>query len=107
MNTIKLTAETEKMCGVTNTVKVIGSKWTLLVIYYLCDKTLRFGELLHSLEGISPKTLSVRLKELEKNGIVGKKIYPQIPPRVDYFLTPKGQSLKAIITAMQTWGESA
>jgi DNA-binding HxlR family transcriptional regulator len=87
------------------TLKIIGSKWTILLLHELCGGTKRFGELQKLLPGISPKTLSLRLKELEKEKLVFKKIFPEIPLRVEYTLTEKGKSLKEIILKMQKWGE--
>lgn len=95
----------EKDC-VQKTLKIIGSKWTVLILRELCDGTKRFGELEKSLPGISSKTLSLRLKQLQKNAILKKHIFPVIPPKVEYSLTEKGKSLKAIITSMHTWGET-
>ena len=94
----------EKFC-VQKTIKIIGSKWTVLILRELCHGTKRFGELEKNLEGISSKTLSLRLKELEKNKILKKKIFATIPPKVEYSLTPKGDSLKMIIQTMYEWGE--
>jgi DNA-binding HxlR family transcriptional regulator len=95
----------QSTCGVTKTMRIIGSKWTMLILRDLFDGTKRFGELQSSLTGISPKTLSVRLEELQRDGIVAKKIYPQVPPKVEYSLTAKGESLHEIIDAMRYWGE--
>lgn len=92
-------------CGVTNTMKVIGSKWTILLLHNLCEGKKRFGELQRAMEGISPKTLSQRLSELEKNGIITRKVFAEIPLHVEYTLTPKGESLKEIINTMRKWGE--
>lgn len=94
----------EKNC-VQNTLKIIGSKWTVLILRELCHGTKRFGELSKSLPGISSKTLSQRLKQLEQDKIVSKKVYAEIPPRVEYFLTPKGTSLRTIIISMHEWGQ--
>lgn len=85
--------------------KIIGSKWTIFLLRELCEGTKRFGEIEKNLPGISSKTLSVRLKELEKQGIVKKKIYPMVPLKVEYSLTPKGSALKQIILAMHQWSE--
>lgn len=94
-----------KSC-VTKTIKIIGSKWTILIIRELFDGTKRFGELQRALIGISPKTLSVRLQELEKHGIVRKKVFKEIPLHVEYSLTDRGRSLSAIIEAMREWGDT-
>jgi DNA-binding HxlR family transcriptional regulator len=94
-------------CGVAKTMRIIGSKWTMLILRDLFEGTKRFGELQKSLTGISPKTLSLRLDELERDGIITKTIYPQVPPKVEYSLTEKGKSLQNIIDAMRTWGEKS
>lgn len=96
----------DKIC-VSKTIKIIGSKWTVLILRELCEGTKRFGELQRSLEGISPKTLSLRLKELERQKIVHKKIFKEVPLHVEYSLTPRGQSLRKIIEKMREWGETA
>jgi DNA-binding HxlR family transcriptional regulator len=94
----------EKSC-VMNTLKIIGSKWTILILRDLCEGTKRFGQLQRSLNGISPKTLSLRLKQLERDGVVRKKVFAEVPLHVEYSLTPKGQSLREIINKMREWGE--
>lgn len=96
----------EKKC-VLNTLKIIGSKWTVLILRELCDGTKRFGQIQRALKGISPKTLSLRLKQLEKDEILTKKIFAEIPLHVEYSLTPKGQSLKKIIHQMHEWGKNS
>jgi DNA-binding HxlR family transcriptional regulator len=93
-------------CGVASTLKIIGSKWTILILRDLLEGKKRFGELQKSLEGVSSKTLSQRLQELEKNGILTKKIFAEIPLHVEYSLTKKGQSLSEIICKMREWGEA-
>lgn len=92
-------------CLIKETLALISSKWTLHILRELCNGTRRFGELKRSVVGISPKTLSARLQELEYQGIVAKKIYAEVPPRVEYSLTPSGESLKDIIVALFSWGE--
>lgn len=95
----------ERECGVTKALRLIGAKWTLNIIYVLCESTKRFGEIQKNLPGISPRTLSHRLQQLEIDGIVHKKIYAQVPPRVEYSLTTKGASLKEIINILDVWGQ--
>ena len=92
-------------CPVERTLQVIGSKWTLLILRDLFTGTKRFGELRRSLGPVSPKTLSQRLRELERQGLVTRTVYPEVPPRVEYSLTEKGRSLGDIIEAMRAWGE--
>ncbi len=93
-----------EFCPVTRTLDIIGGKWTLLILRDLFEGTKRFGELRKSLEGISPKTLSERLRYLEKEGIVEKKIYPEVPPKVEYSLTERGRTLRPILISMKHWG---
>lgn len=93
-------------CPVERTLRIVGGKWTLLVLRDLFTGTKRFGALLASLEGVSPKTLSDRLKELEGEGIITKTAFPEVPPRVEYALTEKGRSLWDILEAMRRWGDA-
>jgi len=77
----------------------------MLLLHNLFEGKNRFGELERALEGVSPKTLSLRLKELEKDGIIAKKIFAEVPLHVEYSLTEKGKSLKEIFSALEQWGE--
>lgn len=95
-----------KKCGVEKTLKIIGSKWTMNILHNLFSGKKRFGELQKSLMGISSKTLSLRLQELEKEKIIYKKVFAEIPLHVEYSLTAKGRSLKDIFSKMARWGES-
>ena len=91
-------------CSIEKALDVLGGKWTFLIIRDLFEGTRRFGELRQSLTGVSPKTLSARLRDLEKKNIVIRKAYATVPPTVEYSLTEKGRSLKHIIKAMKIWG---
>lgn len=92
-------------CPIAKTLDVIGTKWTFLIIRdLLIEGTLRFSDLLKSMDGISPKTLSLRLKELEERGILERKAFPEIPPRVEYTLTEKGQRLEGIFIELKRFG---
>lgn len=91
-------------CAVAKTLKVIGSKWTMLLLHNLFEGKKRFGELQRALPGISPKTLSQRLQELEQEGIITKKIYAEIPLHVEYNLTEKGKSLSNVFKSLEKWG---
>jgi DNA-binding HxlR family transcriptional regulator len=91
-------------CSIEKALDVLGGKWTFLIIRDLQGGTKRFGELRKSLVGVSPKTLSERLKELEEKGVVTRTAYATIPPAVEYALTEKGLSLQPIIKAMKLWG---
>jgi len=95
---------TDEVCPVCATAEVICGKWTILVIRDLADGHSRFGELQRSLEGISPRTLSLRLRVLEEQGIVERHTYPEVPPRVEYSLTEKGEALLPLIEDMRSYG---
>lgn len=92
-------------CGVAQTLKVIGSKWSMLIVHNIFEGKNRFGQLQRALETISPKTLSLRLSELEKEGIISKKIFAEVPLHVEYTLTKKGETLSDIFEKMDEWGQ--
>ncbi|GKU26359.1 winged helix-turn-helix transcriptional regulator [Clostridium folliculivorans] len=106
MSEIKLErGNSSDKCPIGAAIDIIGSKWTFLIIRdLLIDGTLRFGDLLRSLDGISPKTLSVRLRELEKVGLVDRMVYAEIPPKVEYKLTEKGKKLETVFIELKRWG---
>jgi DNA-binding HxlR family transcriptional regulator len=91
-------------CPVGSCAEIISGKWTILVIRDLADSNRRFCELERSLEGISPRTLSLRLRALEECGIVDRHTYPEVPPRVEYTLTEKGRALIPVIEEMRAYG---
>jgi len=91
-------------CTVERALEVIEGKWTTLILRDLLHSTKRFGELRQNLSGISPKTLTDRLRDLERSGVVSRAVFPEIPPRVEYTLTEKGRALGAVIEAMAQWG---
>jgi DNA-binding HxlR family transcriptional regulator len=95
----------ESPCPVGCCAEIISGKWTLLVIRDLADESRRFCELERSLAGISPRTLSLRLRALEEHGIVERRTYPEVPPRVEYALTAKGKALVPLIEDMRAYGE--
>jgi DNA-binding HxlR family transcriptional regulator len=91
-------------CGVTACAEILSGKWTILLIRDLADGRTRFSELERSLEGLSPRTLSLRLRALEEPGIVERRTFPEVPPRVEYSLTEKGRALVPIIEDMRAYG---
>ncbi len=92
-------------CPVCKTAEIVCGKWTLLLIRDLSEGRSRFCELERSLQGISPRTLSLRLRALEEEGIVERDTYPEVPPRVEYVLTEKGLALLPIIDGMREYGD--
>lgn len=91
-------------CPVETTLKLIGDKWKALIIRDLLTGTKRFGELKKSVEGISQKVLTTNLRSLENDGLIMRKVYAQVPPRVEYTLTDVGYSLMPVLNAMASWG---
>jgi len=98
------TKEELPACPVATTVSLIGSKWKLLILRNLRIRSWRFNELKQDLDGISQKVLTDSLRSLEKDGIITRTVYPEIPPRVEYALSDLGESMRPIITAMAEWG---
>jgi DNA-binding HxlR family transcriptional regulator len=103
MRTMKPIHETHS-CAVAATAEIIGAKWTALLVHDLSEGPRRFSELEHSCCGISPRTLSERLRVLEDEGLVVRRAYAEAPPRVEYELTEKGEALLPIIDAMREFG---
>jgi DNA-binding HxlR family transcriptional regulator len=99
-------ASPDDTCPVCRTADVVCGKWTLLVIRDLAEGRSRFCELERSLAGISPRTLSLRLRALEEEGIVERTTYAEVPPRVEYTLTEKGRALVPIIDSMREYGRT-
>lgn len=93
-------------CSVACTADIIGAKWTALLVHDLSEGARRFSELERSCPGISPRTLSERVRALETEGIVVRRSYPESPPRVEYELTAKGRALLPIIDAMREFGHA-
>ena len=93
-------------CPVATTVSLIGSKWKLLIMRNLLARPWRFNELQKSIDGISQKALTEALRSMEADGIVIRKAFPEVPPRVEYSLTELGESMRPIIKAMENWGSA-
>lgn len=92
-------------CPVEMTLKLIGDRWKVLIIRDLLTGTKRFGELKKSVGDISQKVLTSNLRTMESNGLLTRKVYPEVPPKVEYTLTETGYSLKPILDSMALWGE--
>lgn len=93
-------------CPVETTLTLISDKWKILIIRDLSQGTQRFGELKKSVNGISQKVLTSNLRNLEENGLVHRKVYAQVPPKVEYSLTDLGKSLQPVLSALAVWGEA-
>ena len=90
-------------CAIAASVDMVGGKWKTSILLHLRDRTLRFGELQRSV-GISQKVLTQQLKELERDGIVQRRVYAEVPPRVEYSLSGHGQTLQPVLEALYAWG---
>lgn len=97
--------ESTNFCPITITLKVIGGKWKVIILHHLQNGTKRFNEIKRLIPGISQKVLTAALKELEKDGIISRTVIDETPPKVEYSLTDKGNSLRPILKSMCEWGE--
>ena len=99
-------SEQTQGCEIANIWEVLGRRWTLLILKNFCIKeVIRFNELKRSLSGISSTVLSDRLLDLEREGLLSKKIYPEIPPKVEYRMTPQARELESIINELRKWAD--
>lgn len=94
-------------CGVEATLEVIGGKWKGVILYHLCSGVKRYNQLSRLLPKVTQRMLTRQLRDLEDDGLVSRKVYPQVPPKVEYSLTKKGETLTPIIMALKNWGEES
>lgn len=99
------TAKELPACPVETTLTLIGDKWKVLILRDLLPGTKRFGELKKSIGNVSQKVLTAQLRDMEQNGLINRKVYAEVPPRVEYSLTELGMSLKPVLDALWNWGE--
>jgi DNA-binding HxlR family transcriptional regulator len=92
-------------CPVEATLSYLDGKWKGVILFHLMDRTLRFNELRRHLPAITQRMLTKQLRELEESGLISRTVYPVVPPRVDYALTPLGSTLKPVIRALAAWGD--
>jgi DNA-binding HxlR family transcriptional regulator len=93
-------------CAVEGTLGLIDGKWKGVVLYHLFEGTLRFNEIRRRLPSVTPRMLTNQLRELEADGLIGRKVYAEVPPKVEYSLTRRGRSLKPVIMALKAWGDT-
>ena len=93
-------------CPAEFTLRVIGGRWKVPILYHLAAAPMRFSELRRSMPAVTQKMLTQQLREMERDRIVRRKVYPQVPPKVEYSLTPTGRSLLPIVDAMCRWGNA-
>ena len=106
-----MTEKAEKLknrynCPVEATMDVIGGKWKVIIIHHLLDETKRFSELRRLIPQVTQRMLTSQLRELERDGVVHREVYPQVPPKVEYSLTELGKTLEPVLLVMHDWGES-
>ena len=104
--TVMDAVKTPPACPVETTLMLIGSKWKVLILRDLMPGTKRFGELRRSIGSVSQKVLTAQLRDMEACGLVDRRVYAEVPPRVEYSLTELGRSLRPILDAMWAWGEA-
>ena len=92
-------------CPIRCTIDVVGGKWKPLILFYLKNRTMRFNELRRMIPDASHKMLTQQLRDLEKADIIQRRIYPEVPPRVEYSLSENGQTLRPVLSAMAEWGQ--
>jgi len=97
-------ADPDERCPVRRAVRALEGKWKLYIIFHLMQETKRFSELQRAIPGITQQMLTAQLRELESDGIVARKVYPQVPPKVEYSLTRLGLKLRPITDALEAWG---
>jgi DNA-binding HxlR family transcriptional regulator len=93
-------------CPVEAALELIGGKWKGVALYHLLERTARFNELKRQMHSVTQRMLTKQLRELEADGLIRRKVYPVVPPKVEYSLTEKGESLRPIIMALKNWGEA-
>lgn len=92
------------VCPIEVSVAVLGGAWKMTIVKHLLDGTLRYGELRRRVGEVTPRVLTRQLRELEQDGIVTRRAYPEVPPRVEYSLTPTGEGLRGFVTELNRWG---
>jgi DNA-binding HxlR family transcriptional regulator len=93
-------------CALDITMDYIGGKWKSVVLWYLIKNKKRFGDLKKLIPDITEKMLSIQLRQLEKDGLISRKVFPEVPPRVEYTLTPEGKTLTKVLTEIASWGRN-
>jgi len=101
-----LTYDCSPGCPVEATLELIGGKWKGLVLYHLLQGTMRFSEIRRKVPGVTQRMLTRQLRELEAAGLILRTVYAEVPPRVDYALTAKGETLRPVILALRDWGRN-
>jgi DNA-binding HxlR family transcriptional regulator len=91
-------------CPAETTIRLIGGRWKIVILWYLFQGVKRFSELQRAVTGITQKVLTQQLRDMERDGLVARRVYAQVPPKVEYSITPLGVSLQPVVEAMHRWG---
>lgn len=97
--------DADQACGMTVAIDVVGGKWKLHLMWVLAEGPVRFGQIRRKLDGVSEKVLTENLRQLEASGVVRRELYAEVPPRVEYSLTPLGEELNEALAPLEAWGE--
>jgi DNA-binding HxlR family transcriptional regulator len=93
-------------CSVEAAIALIDGKWKSVIMFHLLEEVLRFNELRRKIPGVTQRMLTNQLRELEEDGLIERKVYPQVPPKVEYRLSPLGDSMKPVMLALKDWGDA-
>jgi len=93
-------------CAVEATLSLIDGKWKGVILFHLLEGTLRFNEIRRRIPGVTPRMLTNQLRELEIDGLIDRRIYPQVPPKVEYSLSARGRTLEVVLHALKQWGDA-
>lgn len=99
----KVSIQKTNHCRVIDAIAIVGGKWKLVILWQLCQKTQRFNELEKAIPGITQKMLAQQLRQMEVDKLIARKVYPQIPPKVEYSITDHGKSLQIVLNALNDW----
>ena len=106
MSTLRSEKNSSTWCPVSTTLRVIGGKWKPVILWEMANGTVRFGQLKRAISGITQKMLTQQLRELEQDGVIWRKVYAEVPPRVEYGITTYGQTLRPVLSEMAEWGRN-
>lgn len=98
-------SDADQICGMSLAIDVVGGKWKMHLMWVLAEGPVRFGQIRRKLDGVSEKVLAENLRQLEASGVVHRELYAEVPPRVEYSLTPLGESLNEALAPLEIWGD--
>ncbi|MFC3492460.1 winged helix-turn-helix transcriptional regulator [Glycomyces rhizosphaerae] len=102
---MQATSDVDQTCGMSIAIDVVGGKWKMHLMWVLAEGPVRFGQIRRKLDGVSEKVLAENLRQMEASGVVHRELYAEVPPRVEYSLTPLGESLSVALKPLEDWGD--